>query len=253
MVTDWLEDMTIKKWHNMEIENKFQRQTAIKLQILDLTNGKMNIESDRLMSVESNGKKVVRVNIIGNIVDKYANPEKQFASLTLDDGSGQIRMKGFSDSFTMLSRPNIGDTVYMVGMLKFFNNELYVMPEIINMIDPKWLAVRKLELGITDSPIQHENVAAKNMNNPEELNKEDYVTQQKIEIAPIQTAPIQAATISSPKLTVLNMIKKKSEVDTDDLGPLTNLPLEDIKAAIKDLIVEGEIYESRPGHLCAIN
>ena len=114
--------------------DKFQRQTAYKMQISDILKGKINFEGDRILNVEISGKEVLRVNIIANIVEKYTNPEKQFASLTIDDGSGQIRMKGFSDSFEILNAPMIGDTVYMIGTLKFYNDELYILPEIIKKI-----------------------------------------------------------------------------------------------------------------------
>ena len=93
------------------VEGKFQRQTAYKVQIAEILKGKINFEGDRLNNVEIPGKNLLRVNVIANIVEKYSNPEKQFASLTIDDGSGQIRMKGFSDSFDILDVSMIADSV----------------------------------------------------------------------------------------------------------------------------------------------
>jgi hypothetical protein len=37
-------------------------------------------------------------------------------------------------------------TVVIIGTLRFFNNELYISPEIIREMDSKYLMVRKLEL-----------------------------------------------------------------------------------------------------------
>ena len=46
--------------------------------------------------LELGDKKIVRVNIIGNIVDKYTSEgEKKYGFFTLDDGSGQIKLKSF--------------------------------------------------------------------------------------------------------------------------------------------------------------
>lgn len=233
------------------VENKFQRQTAYKMQIADILKGKVNFEADRLNNVEINGKNVLRVNVIANIVEKYSNPEKQFASLTLDDGSGQIRMKGFSDSFDILNAPMIGDTVYMIGTLKFYNDELYILPEIINNVETKWLLLRRLELGITGSPEVIETSVKLNEKASENKEFEEHiVTEQKIDMS---NKPAQATEpISSPKLKVLNQIRKDVELDIEQLIVPLNIPLADLNVIVKELIQEGEIYESRPGHLCAM-
>ena len=76
------------------MENKMlQRQIAYKVQAGDIMSGKANFEGERLVSLECAGKNVLRINIMGNVVDKYSNVEKRFASLTVDDGSGQVRIK----------------------------------------------------------------------------------------------------------------------------------------------------------------
>jgi len=222
------------------------------MQISDILKGKMNFEGDRFSNMEIQGRNIVRVNIIANIVDKYSNPEKQFASLTMDDGSGQMRMKGFSDSFSLLNVPVIGETVYVIGTLRFYNDELYMMPEIINPVNPRWLALRKLELGIkysVESPIEREaQKPAAQEKVVEEIEDDFNVTEQKIELS----KPVPVEQISSPKLKVLNQIKKDSEVDMEQLIVPLNIPLADLNVIVKELIQEGEIYESRPGHLCAM-
>jgi len=229
--------------------DKFQRQTACKMQISDILKGKIIFEGDRLNNVEIAGKNVLRVNIIANIVEKYSNPEKQFASLTMDDGSGQIRMKGFSDSFDILNAPMIGDTVYMIGTLKFYNDELYVLPEIIRNIETKWLLLRRLELGITDSPGIPEISKLSEKASENKGFEEHVVTEQKIDMS---NNPAPAQEISSPKLKVLNQIRKDVELDVEQLIVPLNIPLADLNVIVKELIQEGEIYESRPGHLCAM-
>ena len=39
-----------------------------------------------------------------------------------------------------------GDTLTIIGLLRYFNQELYILPEIVRKQDPKYLLVRKLEI-----------------------------------------------------------------------------------------------------------
>ncbi len=88
----------------------------------------------------------MRVNIVGNIVDKYdSGDEKKYLFLTLDDGSGQIKLKTFGDDSEKFKDVSQGQTVVVIGVLRYWNNEIYISPEIIRELDPKYLLLRKLE------------------------------------------------------------------------------------------------------------
>lgn len=211
----------------MTLKNKmattFQRQTAHKLYIADLIGATPIFNGEKFSALEYQNKRILRVNLLSNIVDKYSNEEKRYCVLTIDDGSGQIRIKGFSDSFTLLNKQEIGDTVYLIGLLRYFNNELYILPEIVRKIDPIWLHIRRLEI------------------KPKEEKKEaSFVTIEKI------------GKIENPKIQILNMIKKEREMDIEKLILSFSIPVEEINSLINDLIQEGEIYESKPGHLCSV-
>ena len=79
-------------------ENQFKRHIAYKLRIGDILIGKPIVDEDRFSFLELGNKKIVRINVVGNIVDKYEREgEKKYSFLTLDDGSGQIRLKSFGD------------------------------------------------------------------------------------------------------------------------------------------------------------
>lgn len=140
-----------------------KRETAYKLRIGELLTGvpivedvaqevPSNLESpgtvrERFRFLELGDKKIVRVNVVANIVDKYSSEgEKRFATLTLDDGTGQIRVKAFGDDLTKLEGLSFGDTIVIIGVLRSYNQELYISPEIIKKADPRYLLVRKLEL-----------------------------------------------------------------------------------------------------------
>jgi len=130
--------------------NKMQevRQIAYRLSIGDLNSGQLSLDNERFNFLEVAGKKIARINLIASVIDKFSSddPEKQYINLTIDDGSGQIRIKAFSDSTKMLSEIQMGDTICVIGWLRWFNNEIYILPEIVNQVDHKWALVRKMEL-----------------------------------------------------------------------------------------------------------
>ena len=51
-----------------------------------------------------------------------------------------------NDEIMKYSDINQGDTIIVIGVLRNFNNESYIAPEIVKKKDPKYLLVRKLEI-----------------------------------------------------------------------------------------------------------
>ena len=124
-----------------------KRNTAYKLRIGSILSAKQNIEGERLKSIELADKQAVRVNVIANVIDKYIQDgEKKFGSITIDDGTGQIKIKTFGDDVdSFFLQLNQGDTIMVVGMLRVWNNEIYITPEIIKKKEPSFLLIRKME------------------------------------------------------------------------------------------------------------
>lgn len=129
------------------VQQDFKRNIAYKLRIGDLLVGKPVSEGERFIFLELGDRKIVRVNIIGNVIEKYnSSGEKRYSFLTIDDGSGQIKLKSFGDDIEILENLNQGQTIIVIGTLRQFNNEVYVSPEIVRLQEPKYLLVRKIEL-----------------------------------------------------------------------------------------------------------
>ena len=194
-----------------------QRATAYKLRIGDILSGKHILEEERFNFLELGDKQVIRVNIIANIIEKYeGESEKKYLSFTIDDASGQIRVKIFGDDVSRFSNIEQGNTVMVIGKLRYFNNELYILPEIIKEQDPRYLLVRKLEL-------------EKEM--PKEIKKEE---------------------ILATKDQIIEMIKKAEQeggIDTDKLIMEIKANPDIINQEITKLIEEGLVYEPRPGKI----
>jgi len=195
----------------------YKRHVAYKFRIGMLLTGKPVMEGERLKVVEINGKNVVRTNIIANIVDKYVQDgEKKFASLTLDDATGQIKVKSFGDEIEKFSQFNQGDTVLVIGLLRTWNNEIYITPEILKKKDPSYLLLRKLEV---------EAEMPKTLDRPQ---------------------------LSALKDKILEMVKtaeKDGGVDIERIIMELKERPDLINQEIKKLLEDGVAYEPRPGKL----
>src|SRR3989344_6974547 len=128
-----------------EQTQSMKRNVAFKLRIGEILKGNQIYEGEKLRFVQVNEKKISRVNLIANVVDKYfQDGEKKYANLTLDDASGQIRVKFFGDDAKNVNDFNQGDTVLVIGLVRSWNNELYLTSEIVKKKDSSFLLIRKL-------------------------------------------------------------------------------------------------------------
>lgn len=197
-----------------------KREIAYKLRIGDILAGKPIIDesSGRFNLLELGDKKIIRVHIIANVIDKFTSEgEKKFANLTIDDASGQIQIRAFGDDTNLFNDISQGHTLRVIGVLRTFNNELYILPEIVKIIDPRYLLVRKLEL---------EKIKIK----PEIKKEEMFAVKDKI-ITKIKEAEAQEG-IDSERL----IMEIRAQPDI-------------INQEIRKLLEEGIIYEPRPGKL----
>ncbi|MFZ5955367.1 MAG: OB-fold nucleic acid binding domain-containing protein [Nanoarchaeota archaeon] len=200
----------------MLIEETKKRNVAYKLRIGDILKSKPIVQDGKFLFLELGDKKIVRINVVANIIEKYESEgEKKFSSITVDDASGQIKLKAFGDDTEILKGFLQGDTLRIIGTIREYNSELYILPEIAKKIDPKWLMVRKLEI--------------------QNLRKD---------------MPIQA---KGPVRDILLQKIKNAEtnggIDIDSIILDTEASPDLINQEIRKLLEEGLIYEPRPGRL----
>jgi hypothetical protein len=201
-------------------DEQFKRRIAFKLRIGEILIGKPILDGERFSFLELGDKKITRVNIIGNIVDKYVSEgDKKYCFFTLDDGSGQIKLKVFGDDVEKFKNINQGETVTMIGVLRFWNDELYVAPEIIKNQDPKYLLLRKLEL------------EKEKNNTPEDpLGKDQIIAVKDKILAAIKNSEEEGGIEKDKIIMTLN-----------DIAPVI------INQEIQKFIEEGIVFEPRPG------
>jgi len=206
-----------------------KRETAYKVRVSELLRANpvydeapnepgQEIIQKRLLFVELGNQKYRRVNILANVIEKYqSDNESRFASLTIDDGSGQIKIRVFGDETEKISQVGQGDTVIVIGILRSYNNEIYIIPEIIRKQDPRYLLVRKLEI--------------------EKNYIKDEVPRQEIKVLRDQV------------IEKIKHAESHEGIETEDLILTLNVQGNLVSQEIKKLLEEGIIYEPRPGRL----
>ncbi len=83
--------------------------------------------------------------ILGLIVDKWTAEDGSRATMTIDDGSDTLRCKVFVN-VGLFDGLNAGDLVDVIGKLREYNGEVYVMPEIARKAPANWESLRIAEL-----------------------------------------------------------------------------------------------------------
>lgn len=215
-----------------EQNKKYKRNVAYKLRVGDIQMGKPVSNEKKLQFLELGNKKIYRVNVSGNIVDKYHNDEKNFIFFTVDDGSGQMQVKAFGeDLINQFKDISHGETVVVIGVLRTWNDNIYISPEIMRKQDPKYLMVRKLEV---------ENERDQETTQPQQSSGENQESQGE------NQAPEKPL-----KDKVLEMIKNAE----DDGGIEKEKVVTELREAspkmvneeIQNLLEEGIVFEPRPG------
>ena len=215
-----------------------KRETAHKLKIGDLLNGTPIVEDvpqetqdptqtqnqvtkERFRFLELGDKKIVRVNVIANVIDKYnSEGEKRWGTITIDDASGQIRLKSFGEDAAKFDDLSQGDTIIIIGVLRSYNGELYIAPEIIKKADPRYLLVRKLELEKPSQKFQAQN----------------------------QLTPENKLSIRDEIIELIKNAPESGGISTEDIIlKIRSANPEIINSEIIKLIEDGVIYEPRPG------
>ena len=187
---------------------KAKREIAFKVRIKDLLENKYVVsEGWEPNYIELDSKKISRVNVLGVVVG-YQNE-----LIKLDDGTGGILLRSFDNININL---NPGDVVLVIGRPREYNNEKYLMPEIVKKIEnPEWIKVRKLELGegVEKKEIVEEEVKENNQSIIDVVKKLD----------------------SGDGVKTEEVVKKLNSQNSDEM--------------IKKLLKEGELFEIKPGFI----
>jgi RPA family protein len=226
-----------------------KRNTAYKLSIGLIEKGNPEFEKDnegreRFRTMALNDKQVLRINVIANVIDKFQSTEKAYTALTIDDGTGNMRVKAFADSVALLNSIELGDTILVIGRLGYFNEEIYILPEIVKQMDARWLLARKLELTKEYGHVYAEEKSEEPAQNKEEIDAP--IDEERIEKQIGQSEP---PSLRERILEIIKIAEAQEGIDIENLIAQLGAPVDDIRNIVTEMLESGEIFESRPGRL----
>ena len=204
----------------MAESQKFQRQIAYKLRISDILEGKFTKDDISAGYIKLNSINISRVNVICTLVYKEEQTGS-YSSAVIDDGTGRISMRSFeSDTFSMI---DVGDVLLIIGRIREFNNEKYVIPEITKKLEGiGWLNLRRIEVKNFEAAKADEN--------------------KKTEVAEEQNTGIVDEVYS----LIRKMDSGEGVAIEDVIKSSTNSKAEQI---INRLLENGDVFEVKPGKL----
>jgi RPA family protein len=203
-----------------------RRQVAYKVQIADLLNNRYVKEEGWLPNyIAVRDLKVSRANLIGVIVSKDSQEgEVVSQNFILDDGTGRLSLRFFEHGKGL----EVGDIVNVIGRPREFGAERYMVPEIMKKVDdPKWVALRKMELA-----------AEKQAASP--------VGDSVSEAPPVETEEILDESNPAEKIiSILRELDSGSGVDFEELS--VKFGAGNPEEQVKRLLEQGDIFEVKPG------
>lgn len=237
-----------------------KRLPAKKVRIFDVVNGKFFPGNKEEMKpsyvITPFGEKISRVNLVGTVTDKFLSENENYSTITIDDGSGAIRVKSFKEKVSLLKDMELGIFVLAIGKLKEFNEEIYVNAEIVRKIeDPNYESLRKLE--ILDKQIQQKKIVEeiKNLaNGTSEEELKNYVKQKfglddECLRVILEFKQIEEIDYKPKIIELIESLDKGKGVEIGRLLELCNLPENIVENVINELLSSGYLFEPSPGKL----
>lgn len=212
----------------MEPTTPFHRETAHKILLRHLLDGKIVQEEGTTQLMLPSLEKVARVNVIATILIK--EKAGNITNILVDDGTGQVVLR-FFEQLPLIEQIQIGNSILIVGKPRVYNQEIYLSPEIVKKVLPAWLHIRKKELYQEFPP------GSKRGNSPVDEKEEEKL---------IVKYMIKEDTLPTGKL--MNLIKeldRGSGVLIEEL--IEKSPLPETERLIEKLLENGEIFQNAPG------
>ncbi len=242
-----------------------RRLTAKKSSLKEVMNGrfvkKTGFESSYVLT--NLGRKLTRVNILGLIVDKYISPDEKYATITIDDATDTMRCKSFVNVkiFDGLTQ---GELINVIGKLREYNGEIYVMPEIIRKVPANFETLRMLELvkiykeqnekikKVQDLQKKTSDVNELKAVAKEFMSYEDVESITEAEELLEETTEEKEIAVGETKGPVLNLIEGLDNgdgVEYKDILEKSKLSENEIDMAIQELLESGICFEPKPGKI----
>jgi RPA family protein len=190
---------------------QYKREIAIKLMIKDI------VEADYSEDLQNPfisvfGRQIKRVNCMGALISSVKTPGG--FSLTIEDSTGSIMAQYFEDEI----KANVGDIVNIVGRVRTFENEKFLVPEILKKVDNLlWMEYHR-----KNSPELLKNLSSS-----------------------IEKVPEKQETTAEKLLSCIRVLDDGNGAYVDNVVSTVRSP--DSESQVKKLLELGTIFETAPG------
>lgn len=206
------------------------------------------------------GQRLSRVRVLATVVDKFLSETGKFAAITIDDGASTIRVKVFN-AISMFENINTGDIADIIGRVKEYNEEIYIMPEIITTVDMGFEMLRELEIKEQAMLVEKKKeIILTYKNQTADMAELTRVAKERFGINEEEVEALLRQNLKEErpgkkqdnKEFVLGLIAKLDTgagCDYTDLIEASQLPEESIDSVVNELLSGGSCFEPKPGKI----
>jgi RPA family protein len=238
-----------------------RRFAAVRVNIKDILNSRF-IKKEGMepsYALTDIGMKVGKAKIVGAVVDKFVSEDGNYSTITINDETGNIRVKAFKEDVSILDNIDIGDLVVAVGKIREYAEEIYIIPNFVRKLnDPNLFLLHKLE-ALKNFKEQKEifdvvNSQKDGFADLEELKNymlKEYMMDEERLDSILEFLALNDKKIEKDyKPLIIEKIKELDKGKGVELAKLTeklDIPIEALSDAINELLEDGICYEPYPG------
>jgi RPA family protein len=228
----------------------------VKARISDVVSGKFvkkeGLEPSYVLT--DLGQRISRVNLLGTIVDKFMSEDGNYSSVTIDDDSDSIRVKAFKEDARIFENLEIGDLVMVIGKVREYVEENYIIPEIVKKIaNPNYESLHKLEIlkQLVKQKKIMEEINGKEIGDIEELKKKYNVDAEALSgaVESLNTKEEKNEDYKPLVLETLDKLDKGKGVEFKKLLKESKLQENIFEEVINELLSNGTCFEPKAGVL----
>ena len=233
-----------------------RRLTAYKVRIKDIMEGEYKSGGEQFAPtyvLTPYGLRLSRVRVMATVVSQYISDDRRYAFMVLDDGTATIRSKAFQD-IKLIEKVKTGDVVDFIGRVREYNDERYLIPEIIIKItDPNMETLRMLEVAkFLKEKKEKAGMAVRAGANMESAAEQEEAKSEEQKKEAAGEKEEAKADIGAAKEEVLKAVKELDSGKGADYASIiekVKLPSDLVESAINELLEEGSCYEPRAGRI----
>jgi len=222
-----------------------------KIRVFDIVNGRFVSKGNNQYLITPLGEKVSRVNVLGSVTEKYDSPNGKYSSITVDDGTGAVRVKTFGKSTSDLDCTKIGDMVVVFGNVNEYQGETYIYLDSLNTVPEKDRNYENLKrMEVLEDLIKRkdivDNIRLMKSKVPEEKLVK-YAEKNGIDQESMEFIMEKEVDYKPDILKIMEELDEGKGIEILKVFEKSDLEDSIIERTVDDLLSEGYIFEPHPG------